>query len=410
MYRHSMIAISVLFSISALAKIENTISNIINDQCLTFDCQQMQVIKQGIQQGDKNWLPAWQNLQKQADAALQHPLWSVTDKKLLPASGNKHDYYSFGPYWWPNPDTKNHMPYIRKDGEINPSAKTDDTDSKRMVQFSDDIRALSLAAYYSSDSRYAQKAEKMLNTWFLNKDTRMNPNLDYAQAIPGIVDGRGIGIIDTRVLIDVADGIALLQHAGYLSNKEVEGYKAWYSDYTKWLLNSSNGQEESNWYNNHGSWYDAQVTAFSLFIGDIQQAHKQLEIFKYRHLAAQVNAKGEISAELERTRSFHYTNFILASYAKMGRYGEKLGDDVWNLNTDGRMMKKAFALVSEQTGKPVGDWKYQEIKYVPEEAIGPMLAASRVWKEDGFHNSVEQLMKMNPTDINILTPGSVLVK
>jgi len=402
--------ISMLFSTAVFADTGHLPAQGEKDGCLTWDCQQMLTIKHGIGQGDKTWLPAWQHLQQQADQALQHQPWSVTDKKLLPASGNKHDYYSFGPYWWPNPDTKNHLPYIRKDGQINPSSKTDDTDSKRLVQFSDDVRALSLAAFYSADARYAQKAEVMLNTWFLKKETRMNPNLSYAQAIPGVVDGRGIGIIDTRVLIDVADSIMLLQHAGYLSEKDVQGYKNWYATYTTWLLNSSNGQEEGNWYNNHGAWYDAQVTAFSLFSGDIKQARRQIDIFKYRHLAAQVNVKGEMTAELERTRTFHYTNFALAAYAKMGRYGEKVGDDVWNFELDGRTMKPAFALVSQQTGKPASDWKYQEIKYVPEEATGPMLAAARAWKDDSFRNSADQLVKENPTDINILTPGSVLVK
>lgn len=410
MFSRRLIIVSMLFTTSALADTGNLPAQTMKDECLTWDCQQMLIIKQEIKQGDKTWLPAWQQLQQQANQALQHRPWSVTDKKLLPASGNKHDYYSFGPYWWPNPETKNHLPYIRKDGQINPSSKTDDTDSQRLMRFSDDVRALSLAAYYSDDAHYAQKAKVMLKTWFLQKETRMNPDLSYAQAIPGVVDGRGIGIIDTRLLIDVADSIALLRHAGYLSGKEVMEYKHWYSTYTTWLLNSSNGQEESNWYNNHGAWYDAQVTAFSLFSGNVKQARRQIDIFKYRHLAAQINVKGELPAELERPRSFHYTNFALAAYARMGRYGEKVGNDVWNFELDGRTMKTAFARVSQQTGKAIGDWQHQEIKYMPEEATGPMLAAARVWKDEHFHTSANQLVKEYPTDINILTPGSVLVK
>jgi Alginate lyase len=380
------------------------------DRCLTYDCQKMQTIKDSIQQGDKTWLPAWLHVKEQADEAMHHKPYSVTEKKLLPASGDKHDYYSFGPYWWPNPESKTTLPYIRKDGEINPSSKTDDTDSKRMVQFSDDVRVLALTAFYSGEAQYAHKAISLLDTWFINPATRMNPNLNYAQSIPGIVNGRGIGIIDTRVLIDVADSIVLLQQAGFLSDKKVEGYQQWYADYTHWLLTSANGQQEANWYNNHGAWYDAQVTAFSLFSGDVKQAQQQIETFKYRHLIAQVNGKGELSAELERTRSFHYSNFALSAYARMGRYGEKVNDDVWNFELDGRTMKSAFLLVSQQTGKPVSDWHHKEIKYTPEEALGPMLAAARAWPENDFQQSAAILTKENPDDINILTPGSVLVK
>ncbi|MBB1200109.1 alginate lyase [Enterobacteriaceae bacterium 89] len=400
--KHQWLVIAALISAPVFAQSA--------DVCLTYDCQQMQEMKAKIQQGDSTLLPAWLQVKEQADKALEHSPYSVTEKKLLPASGDKHDYYSFGPYWWPNPDSKTTLPYIRKDGEINPSSKTDDTDSKRMVQFSDDIRVLALAAFYSGDTRYAEKAKSQLSAWFINPATRMNPNLNYAQAIPGIVNGRGIGIIDTRVLIDVADSIALLQQAGFLSGKEVEGYKKWYADYTHWLLTSANGQEEANWYNNHGAWYDAQVTAFSLFTGNVNQAHQQIETFKYRHLAAQVNSKGELTAELERTRSFHYSNFALAAYARMGRYGEQANDDLWNFELDGRTMKSAFAFVSQQTGKPAADWHYKDIKFTPHEALGPMLAAARAWKEESFRQSAGLLIKDNPKDINILTPGSVLVK
>src|SRR5690606_34224693 len=102
-------------------------------------------------------------------------------------------------------------------------------------------------------------------------------NLNYAQAIPGIVNGRGIGIIDTRVLIDVADSIVLLHNAKTLSDQDFKRYQRWYADYTRWLKTSQNGHEEANWYNNHGAWYDTQVTAFSLFTGDKKQATEQIE-------------------------------------------------------------------------------------------------------------------------------------
>lgn len=378
--------------------------------CLTYDCAQMAVIKTHLTEGDSTLAPAWQALKEKADAALAHPPYSVTEKKLLPASGNKHDYYSFGPYWWPNPNTKDHLPYVRDDGRINPASKTDETDSVRLVHFSDDVRALALAAFYSGEAKYAEKASTLLQTWFLNKATRMNPNLDYAQAIPGVVNGRGIGIIDTRVLIDVADSIVLLHNAKAVSERDFKRYQAWYSDYTRWLRTSKNGLDEANWYNNHGAWYDAQVTAFSLFSGDKKQADQQVEVFKHRHLIAQIDSKGALSAELERTRSFHYSNFALAAYARMGRYGEHTGNDVWNFQLDSRSTKSAFSFISAQVGKPASEWHYPELKYAPDEATGPMLAAARAYKDATFVQSVEILRKVDAQNINFLMPGSALVR
>lgn len=378
--------------------------------CLTYDCAQMNIIKESLHHGDKAYAPAGDALLKSANSALQHPRYSVVDKTLMPASGDKHDYFSFGPYWWPNPDTSTGLPYIRKDGQINPSSKTGDTDSERLVQFADDVRVLSLAWFYSGEPQYAEKAQLLLNTWFLNKQTRMNPNLNYAQAIPGVVNGRGIGIIDTRVLIDVADSIELLQASGRLSPIEVKGYKQWYQNYTHWLLTSENGFEEANWYNNHGAWYDAQVTAFSLFTGDKAQAVQQIKIFELRHLASQVNNKGELTAELERTRSFHYSNFALAAYAKMGRYGELTGEKVWAFSLDDHSMQKAFSLIAKQVGKPASEWPYQDIKFSPTEATGPMLAAARAWNDPLFTEKAKILVQENPQDINRMMPGSILVK
>jgi hypothetical protein len=405
MKKYAGFAIGMVLTFSASAQIESKTDG----ACLSYDCSQMTDIKTQIKQGGGEYAPAYEALMTKATDALKHVPYSVTEKTLLPASGDKHDYYSFGPYWWPNPKTKSTLPYIRKDGQINPSSKTDDTDSKRMVQFANDVRVLSLAAFYSEDARFAVKANALLNAWFLDKKTRMNPNLNFAQAIPGVVNGRGIGIIDTRVLIDVADSIALLHHSGNLTDNDFKAYQRWYAEYTRWLLNSPNGREEGNWYNNHGAWYDAQVTAFSLFTGDKKQAAQQIETFKYRHLAAQVNAKGELPAELERTRSFHYTNFALAAYARMGRYGEIAGNDLWGFELDGRKMENAFAVVAQQVGKPAAQWQYPELKFTPDEATGPLLAAARAYNSEAFRNSATALVKENPTDINRLMPGTALV-
>ncbi|VTR30906.1 Alginate lyase [Serratia fonticola] len=127
---------------------------------------------------------AYNKLLSSADRALKQPLYSVMDKSLTAASGDKHDYYSFPPYWWPDPSKKDGLPYIRKDGETNPDANSDATDKKRLVAMSNDVSNLALAWYFSQNPAYAQKAREQLVNWFINPQTRMNPNLQYAQAIP----------------------------------------------------------------------------------------------------------------------------------------------------------------------------------------------------------------------------------
>ncbi|MCE0411647.1 alginate lyase family protein, partial [Klebsiella pneumoniae] len=215
----------------------------------TLDEKDLAFSRQQIAAKDPLFVLAQAALLKKADLALTHPLRSVMDKTLVAASGNKHDYYSFPPYWWPNPDTKDGLPYIRKDGQTNPDANSDATDKNRLVKMSQDVSTLALAWYFSHDARYAQKAAAQLKTWFLDPQTRMNPNLQYAQAIPGINNGRGIGIIDSRALVEVVDAIALLQSSAVLSEKDVSALKQWFGEYYHWMTTSQNGFEEDNWHN-----------------------------------------------------------------------------------------------------------------------------------------------------------------
>jgi len=375
---------------------------------ITYDGNVMGEIKQKIQQQDGTYRPAWQALQKQADQALSHANYSVTDKTLLPASGNKHDYFSFGPYWWPNPATADHLPYIRKDGEINPDSKTDATDSVRLSRFAKDMRLLGLAWYYSGDKKYAEKAASMAKAWFVDPATRMTPDMQHAQAIPGVVDGRGIGIIDSRAFIDVMDAIELIRSSDALNDADYAAIKTWYSQFNDWLITSEYGFEESNWHNNHSAFYAAQVTAFALFTGNTELAKRQLAIAKIRLIPSQINNQGYLPAENERTRSWHYTQFALAAYARLARYGELAGVDLWQTETDGRSLQKALTVVAEQVDSSK-TWPFPELKFNEEEAVGNVLAAARAYNTPLFEQKAEYLKNKYPENINLLMVPASLV-
>src|SRR5438067_5798486 len=148
-------------------------------QFYTWDPAELALAKQKVAAHDPLYLPSCENLVKDADAALGHKRYSVVDKSLLPASGDRHDFFSFGPYWWPDPSKKDGLPYIRKDGLHNPASSTDATDSSRMGTFTHDRQVLALAWYFTGEQNYADKAGELARAWFLAPGTRMNPNLDY---------------------------------------------------------------------------------------------------------------------------------------------------------------------------------------------------------------------------------------
>ncbi|CAI0705505.1 Alginate lyase [Serratia fonticola] len=349
---------------------------------------------------------AYNKLLSSADRALKQPLYSVMDKSLTAASGDKHDYYSFPPYWWPDPSKKDGLPYIRKDGETNPDANSDATDKKRLVAMSNDVSNLALAWYFSQNPAYAQKAREQLVNWFINPQTRMNPNLQYAQAIPGINDGRGIGLIDSRALVDVIDAIELLRPANVISDKEYQQLKQWYGDFYHWMTTSQNGFEEDNWHNNHGTYFDLQAASFALFSGQIAEAKQRLQITQLRRIANQFDNQGRQMAELERTRPWHYSNFNLEAYNKLGRLGEITGVDVWNFSLDDHSLRKGYSYVAGFVNSDT-PWLWKDIdKMDNKKALVNIVSAARAWPEDPvFREKAQWLMANYPDDITtLITP------
>ena len=135
------------------------------------------------------YAPAVKTLLRDADKALKMTPPSVMDKTMTADSGDKHDYMSMGPYWWPDPSKPDGLPYIRKDGQRNP--ELDKLDRNKLGDMSKAVTTLGLAYYFSGDEKYAQKAVDFLNVWFLDAKTKMNPNLTYGQTIPGKNKGMG---------------------------------------------------------------------------------------------------------------------------------------------------------------------------------------------------------------------------
>jgi hypothetical protein len=290
--------------------------------------------RQRLAAGDSVVRPAYERLVKEADAALKAGPFSVMDKQRTPPSGDKHDYVSMGPYWWPDSTKPNGLPYIRRDGERNPEIRSD-YDAPRLGALSGAVDALALAYYFAGDERYAGRAALLLRVWFLDPATRMNPHLRYGQGIPGVTEGRAAGIIETRSLVGLVDAIGMLERSPSWSSADALGMRTWMSAYLQWLRASDIGKAEQAARNNHGTWYDAQVAALALFTGDTGLARSTLAASKTRRVGAQVTAQGRQPYELVRTRSLSYSAMNLEGLCRLAELGRQVGVDLWSYEAPG---------------------------------------------------------------------------
>ena len=345
-----LLVFTLFCSIAASAQLE----------LIILDAKKLRENRSRVNNKDESLSAAYKELIKDADKALNQGPFSVTEKKQLPPSGDKHDYMSLAPYHWPDPGKKDGLPYIRKDGQTNPEVK-EYKDKEYLPIFSDLVYTLSLAYYFSGNEAYAQHASLLIKTWFLDTATRMNPNLNYAQAIKGEVEGRGAGIIDARHFMKVIESARLLNGSKKWKTEDLKNLKTWFTQFLNWLQTSPNGIHELNAKNNHGTWYDAQRLAYALFIDSTNLAKKIVASAQER-LDYQMDNEGKFPKEMERTIALHYTVFNLDAYFMIASMADKLGTNFWNYTSpSGKSLKKGFDFIYPILIKEK-EWTGQQIK------------------------------------------------
>ncbi|QDX25143.1 alginate lyase family protein [Sphingomonas suaedae] len=321
------------------------------------------------------WRPEWLAMQRQAiagdaalrarlvrsaDAALRRGPYSVTDKPAAAGSGDKRDYLSIGPYWWPDPSKPSGEPYLRRDGRVNPERNGERFDAQRLGAFARDVETLALAWHVTGDRRYAEHAAKLLRTWFVAPATRMNPNLDYAQAVPGKSAGRPEGIIEATRLVPVIEAIGVLGPSRAIGAEDQRAIEKWFADFATWMATSPNGTGERAAKNNHGIYYDMLLGQFALFARMDKVTQRLAQEFATRRLAPQIDAEGTLPAETARTRSWHYSAFTLRAAVQMAMLGECVGVDLWQGDERANPLRRAVSYLAGYRTR-LDDWPFKDI-------------------------------------------------
>ena len=279
-----------------------------------------------------------------ADAALGVQPISITAVVNPRSPGGVHDFSSEGDYWWP--DSKNPTgPYVRRDGETNPSNFV--AHRRLMFAFARDVGALTAAYDLTREERYAAAAVQQLRVWFVDPATRLNPNLQYAQSIQGVCTGRGIGLIDTVHLAEVALGLRALHGARSLDAATEAAARAWFRDYLHWLQTHPYGLEERKADNNHGTCWLLQATAFALLLDDRATLADCRRRFKEIILQLQMASNGSFPRELARTKAYGYSIFNLDIMTSLAVLLSTPDEDLMKFKlADGRTMVRGVEFLA----------------------------------------------------------------
>jgi len=212
------------------------------------------------------------------------------------------------------------------------------------MRLSVQVPALAAAWKLTKDERYAKHAVQHLRAWFVDERTRMNPNLQFAQAIHGRFTGRGIGIIDTIHLVEVAQAVNVLKDSRALTTTDLGGVIQWFNDYLKWMTTSKNGLDEREAKNNHGTCWVMQVAAFARLVGDRELIDYCRTRFKTVLVPNQIAVDGSFPEELRRTKPYGYSLFNLDAMATICELLSTEADNLWTFSTtDGRSISQAMA-------------------------------------------------------------------
>lgn len=359
-----------------------------------LDAQALAEAKKRAESGDSFLNLAVGRLKRDADRALGLGNLSVTHKDFSPPSGDKRDYMSIAPYWWPNPHTPDGLPYVRRDGEINPD-RDRVSDRKRLEALVQNVKTLAVAYFYTDKDEYAAHAVKLLRAWFIDQNTGMKPHLKYAQAVPGRNAGRAAGIIETHNFPELLDAVALLQPSNAWTQADRKRLRDWFGSYLSWLAESPQGKLEARAENNHGTWYDVQVASCALFVKRDEIAKNILSEFASRRIAKQIAPDGRQPRELARARGWHYSIFNLEALFNAASIADKIGIDLWNYETaDRRGLRPALDWL-EPFALGKAKWPYQEIAGFQPEKLAPLLRRAAIrYREPAYEEALAKLRKV----------------
>lgn len=359
--------------------------------------------------GDATLQPALEKLIADADAALKVAPVSVTQKTKLAPSGDRHDYMSTAPYYWPDPTKPNGLPYLRHDGKVNPESRTAASDQMRLETLGHTVETLALAYWFTGREPYATHAARCLHVWYLDPATKMNPHFNYAQGVPGSNDGRPAGMIEAGGLVDSADASGLLAGSPAWSETDEAALRHWCAAFLDWMRTSKLGRAVSAGENNQATLADVRAVRLAFKAGRDDVARDILSAVGPKRIAVQIAPDGSQPHELTRTKSFGYSRLNLAGLVTLATLGSRVGVDLWHFgSSDGRSLRQALDYMAPYVQTPPAPWPHEQIATVERSSFAPIFRqAALAYGDSRYDAIVAQLPGTERARFQLLHPTSV---
>jgi hypothetical protein len=338
-------------------------------------------------------------LRAEAEKRLKEGPWSVTTDRPKGIDLDPHEYYSEAPDWWPDPENPT-GPYIRHEGQANPIRFLGNRSA--LDTMCDAVLTLGAAAFLLDDARYAQRAARVINAWFINPKTRMNPALDHARAVPGVNTGSGNGVMDGRAFIRAIQGMEFLAQTPSWDPKEQAAVRKWFADYLQWLTHSANAEEERLSGNNHASWWTGQTAAVATFVEDRAAEEMAFNFYRDRIFPRQIRSDGSAPREEVRTRSLSNSALNLEAFTMTCRIAQVNGTDLWDVRArNGATIGTVIEYLSPYLSDP-HKWTMEQIADFQNEGLYSLAFAGMGLKKPEYVALFRKLEKPEGTWLSLV--------
>ncbi|GJQ62387.1 MAG: alginate lyase [Melioribacteraceae bacterium] len=333
-----------------------------------------------------------------ADENFGSEIKTITSVTSPMGEEHLHDYFSEGPYWWPNPEDPD-GPYIRHDGKRNPERFGDHKELH--MSFYRAVTSLSIAAYLTGEKKYADRALEFIEQWWIDENTKMAPHLKYAQIIRNKPVRRGVGIIETHRYVGLIESLLLLESTGFVPSEKQKDMKRWWTDYYSWLTESEWGIDEEERGNNHSSWWAAQAAAIAYYLGKTDDLEKYYEYGKSYLIDRQISENCEQPLEDGRTLSLNYNVFNLDALSFLSAVLKKTGKDLFMYKGNGCTIEGAAERIIPFIENP-DEWKLDQIKPHKQIPRPFMFLAGMNYNNNMLLEAYRKLLTKDTRDLSIL--------